>query len=61
MFGMHESGDMDRQATAQLKEDIRRWGRELGFDAIGFAGTDLGAAEAGLAAWLAAGCQGEMD
>ncbi len=52
---------MDHGTAAQLKEDIRRWGRELGFDAIGFAGTELGAAEAGLAAWLAAGCQGEMD
>ena len=52
---------MDQGTAAQLKEDIRRWGRELGFDAIGFAGTELGAAEAGLAAWLAAGCQGEMD
>ncbi|MBI5107451.1 MAG: tRNA epoxyqueuosine(34) reductase QueG [Rhodocyclales bacterium] len=61
MFGMHERGDMDQTATAQLKDDIRRWGRELGFDAIGFAGIDLGPAEAGLAAWLAAGCHGEMD
>ena len=52
---------MDQGTAAQLKEDIRRWGRELGFDAIGFAGTELGAAEAGLAAWLAAGCHGEMD
>ena len=52
---------MDQGTAAQLKEDIRRWGRELGFDAIGFAGTELGAAEAGLAAWLAAGCQGKMD
>jgi epoxyqueuosine reductase len=61
MFGMHERGDMDQTATAQLKDDIRCWGRELGFDAIGFAGIDLGTAEAGLAAWLAAGCHGEMD
>jgi epoxyqueuosine reductase len=61
MFGMHESGDMDQTVAARLKDDIRRWGRELGFDAIGFAGIDLGAAEAGLAAWLAAGCHGEMD
>ena len=52
---------MDQETAARLQEDIRRWGRELGFDAIGFAGTDLGAAEAGLAAWLAAGCHGEMD
>jgi epoxyqueuosine reductase len=61
MFGMHERGDMDQKTTARLKDDIRLWGRELGFDAIGFAGIDLGTAEAGLAAWLAAGCHGEMD
>ena len=61
MVVMHGSGYMDQGTAAQLKEDIRRWGRELGFDAIGFAGTELGAAEAGLAAWLAAGCQGKMD
>ena len=52
---------MDYRAAARLKDNIRLWGREFGFDAIGFAGTELGAAEAGLAAWLAAGCHGEMD
>jgi len=54
---MH-GGDIDLKG---LKEDIRRWGRELGFDAIGFSGVDVPDAEAGLAAWLAAGCHGEMD
>ncbi|MCX8085868.1 MAG: tRNA epoxyqueuosine(34) reductase QueG [Rhodocyclaceae bacterium] len=44
-----------------LKEKIRAWGRELGFDAVGFAGVDLGEAEAGLFAWLAAGCHGSME
>ena len=44
-----------------LKEKIREWGRELGFDAIGFAGVELPAAESNLAAWLAAGCHGTMD
>jgi epoxyqueuosine reductase len=57
MFGMH-GGENDLKG---LKEDIRRWGRELGFDAIGFSGVDVPDAEAGLAAWLAAGCHGEMD
>jgi epoxyqueuosine reductase len=57
MFGMH-GGEIDLKG---LKEDIRRWGRELGFDAIGFSGVDVTDAEAGLAAWLAAGCHGEMD
>ena len=44
-----------------MKDDIRRWGRELGFDAIGFSGVSVGDAEADLNAWLAAGCHGEMD
>ena len=44
-----------------LKEKIRGWGRELGFDAIGFAGVELPSAEVNLAAWLAAGCHGTMN
>jgi epoxyqueuosine reductase len=45
----------------ELAAGIKRWGQELGFDAIGIADADLGAAEAGLAAWLAEGFHGEMD
>ncbi len=45
----------------ELAARIRQWGRALGFDAIGFADTALDAAEAELAAWLAAGFHGEMD
>jgi len=44
-----------------LVERIRSWGRELGFDAVGIAGAAPLAAEAGLAAWLAAGAHGDMD
>lgn len=40
---------------------IKVWGRELGFDAIGISGVDLGTAERGLADWLAAEFHGEMD
>ena len=47
--------------TASLAEQIRAWGLELGFDALGFAGVDLGEAEDALTAWLAAGFHGEMD
>jgi epoxyqueuosine reductase len=45
----------------ELTARIRQWGRELGFDAIGIAGTALDAAETELQAWLAAGFHGEMD
>jgi len=44
-----------------LAARIKTWGRQLGFDAVGIAGTDLADAEPGLTAWLAAGCHGEMD
>jgi len=48
-------------ALTALKGRIRARGLALGFDAVGFAGIDLATAEAGLAAWLAAGFHGEMD
>jgi epoxyqueuosine reductase len=45
----------------QLAGQIRDWGRELGFQAIGIAGTDLEEAGRRLEEWLAAGHHGEMD
>ncbi len=44
-----------------LAAQIVAWGRELGFDAVGIAGTDLSAEEARLLSWLDAGRHGEMD
>ena len=44
-----------------LKEKIRSAGQQLGFAAIGVARADPGDAVAGLRAWLAEGCHGEMD
>jgi epoxyqueuosine reductase len=52
---------LDEATLAALAARIRTWGRELGFGAIGISDTDLSHAEAGLAAWLEAGCHGEMD
>ncbi|CAB3680824.1 Epoxyqueuosine reductase [Paraburkholderia phenoliruptrix] len=51
----------DEAALRALAQNIKTWGRELGFGAIGISDTDLSAAEAPLAAWLEAGCHGEMD
>jgi epoxyqueuosine reductase len=51
----------DETALNALALNIKTWGRELGFAAIGISDTDLSAAEAPLAAWLEAGCHGEMD
>ena len=52
-----------REATshAALAHRIVAWGRELGFDAIGIADTNLEAEEVRLLDWLAAGRNGEMD
>ncbi len=44
-----------------LARDIKSWGGELGFDAVGISGIDLGAAEQNLQTWLDAGYHGEMD
>jgi len=44
-----------------LAASIKQWGRELGFQAVGIADTELSAAEARLAEWLGLGWHGEMD
>ncbi|TVQ40026.1 MAG: tRNA epoxyqueuosine(34) reductase QueG [Wenzhouxiangella sp.] len=44
-----------------LAAQIRRWGRELGFDQVGIADTNLGDYEERLDGWLAEGLHGEMD
>jgi epoxyqueuosine reductase len=45
---------------AALVQQLRAWGQELGFSQIGIAPIDLGSAEPGLLAWLAAGFHGSM-
>jgi epoxyqueuosine reductase len=52
---------LNADAAQALRQRIAAWGGELGFDAIAVSGIDLAEAEAGLAAWLAAGFHGEMD
>ncbi|HSN19335.1 MAG TPA: tRNA epoxyqueuosine(34) reductase QueG [Usitatibacter sp.] len=44
-----------------IEERVKRWGRELGFDAVAITGTDLAEEEARLLEWLARGWHGEMD
>ncbi|MET7014478.1 tRNA epoxyqueuosine(34) reductase QueG [Uliginosibacterium flavum] len=46
---------------ATLAQQIRAWGSDLGFSAVGFTGIDLSSAEQGLLDWLAAGFHGDMD
>lgn len=45
----------------RLAEQIRSWGRELGFQQLGISTTDLQTAETRLEQWLANGCHGEME
>jgi len=44
-----------------LSSRIKQWGRELGFQAVGIADTDLSAAEPRLLEWLGRGWHGEME
>ena len=46
---------------ASLSSSIKRWGRELGFQAVGIADADLSAAEPRLLEWLGKGWHGEME
>lgn len=52
MRGMHSS---------QLAAQIKSWGTELGFQAVGIAGVELPQAEQRLLQWLAAGRHGAMN
>jgi epoxyqueuosine reductase len=52
--------ELTTQLMAQLMEQLRAWGDELGFSQIGVADIDLRDAESGLLAWLDAGFHGSM-
>jgi len=45
----------------QLANDIRRWGKELGFQQVGISDVDLSDAEGRLGEWLKKGFHGDMD
>ena len=47
--------------TDALVADIRRWGRELGFQQVGISPVQLDEAESHLISWLQAGYHGDMD
>ena len=47
--------------SGSLSSSIKRWGRELGFQAVGIADADLSAAEPRLLEWLGRGWHGEME
>ncbi len=52
---------LDRSQLAGLAARIKAWGKELGFQKVGIADTDLKAHEQRLLEWLEAGYHGEMN
>ncbi|MFH1819870.1 MAG: tRNA epoxyqueuosine(34) reductase QueG [Pseudomonadota bacterium] len=52
---------MHEQDLTRLAQQIKQWGRELGFAAVGITDGELSTAEAGLQAWLDRGFHGEMN
>jgi len=52
---------MERLDYIRLADEIKLWGKALGFSALGIADTDLSIAEPRLLQWLAQGFHGEMD
>lgn len=58
---MDTLSDYSQLDLRQIAANIKTWGMELGFQAIGIASSDLGQAEARLLEWLAQGHHGEMD
>ena len=52
---------METAVEAGIEERVKQWGREVGFDAIAIAGTELAQEESRLLEWLGRGWHGEMD
>ncbi len=57
----HNPHMTDPSTLASLADTLQDWARELGFQALGITGVDLGEHPAYLERWLAAGFHGEMD
>ncbi len=58
-----EASALNLSATqlSKLASDIKTWGVEMGFDAVGISDGELSKHEAHLNKWLEKGMQGEMD
>ncbi|MEW6313355.1 MAG: tRNA epoxyqueuosine(34) reductase QueG [Pseudomonadota bacterium] len=56
-----QSETLTHYSWPALAARIKEWGMALGFDAVGIAGTELGAAEARLMDWLSHNLHGDMD
>jgi len=56
-----QANTMSTSELTQLANDIKRWGHELGFDAVGVSDLDLRKHEVHLNQWIEQGMHGEMD
>ena len=64
MIGLMQEMQVQRPVEVDfdaLAADIRRWGRQLGFQQVGITDCELPEAETRLLEWLAQGRHGEMD
>ena len=57
----NQSSSYNSEQLAQLAQQIKIWGKELGFQEIAIADTELSQAEGILSNWLAEGCHGDME
>jgi epoxyqueuosine reductase len=56
-----ENWNVSTLLSEPLHLQVKRWGREIGFDAVAISGIDLAEEEARLLEWLELGRHGEMD
>ena len=52
---------MNQNELKQLAEDIKQWGKDLGFQQVGISDTQLAESENYLQSWLKQDFHGEMD
>ncbi len=58
---MLESKPLNKSELKKLAQNIKLWGKELGFDAVGFTDIDLSKHEQHLDNWIEKGMHGNMD
>lgn len=57
----NQSSQYNEEQLSKLAQEIKIWGKELGFQEIAIADTQLNQAEETLSAWLEQGCHGDME
>ena len=60
-MNISSDNNLDSAQLSKLSEDIKFWGKELGFQQVGISDIDLSKAEEILLDWLKKGFHGDMD